>query len=119
MQTDDLGQLEEFISGTHQANLQQCGDRCYGETMYEAARILFQAIPNWGRLASTLVRLRRYGRGCGCLGWRGPEPFVFLSGWFGFGRLGSVRVGFVVVNGGGWLGTQAGVWLAAEGHGWE
>ena len=22
------GQLEEFISGTHQANLQACGDRC-------------------------------------------------------------------------------------------
>ena len=28
--------------------------------MYEAARILFQHIPNWGRMASTLVRLQRF-----------------------------------------------------------
>lgn len=27
--------------------------------MYEAARVLFAFIPNWGRLASTLVRLHR------------------------------------------------------------
>ena len=28
--------------------------------MYEPARILFQHLPNWGRLASTLVRLGRF-----------------------------------------------------------
>lgn len=28
--------------------------------MYEAARLLFTHIPNWGRLASTLVRLHRF-----------------------------------------------------------
>ena len=28
--------------------------------MYEPARILFQQLPNWGRLASTLVRLNRH-----------------------------------------------------------
>jgi len=28
--------------------------------MYDPARILFQHIPNWGRLASTLVRLGRF-----------------------------------------------------------
>ncbi len=26
--TNQMAQLEEFISGTHQANLQACGDRC-------------------------------------------------------------------------------------------
>lgn len=55
-----LEQLQEFISGTHQANLQACGDRCFEEGMYEPARILFQHIPNWGRMASTLVRLGRF-----------------------------------------------------------
>ncbi|GAX80055.1 hypothetical protein CEUSTIGMA_g7494.t1 [Chlamydomonas eustigma] len=55
-----MGQLEEFISGTHQANLQACGDRFFEEGMYDPARILFQHIPNWGRLASTLVRLARF-----------------------------------------------------------
>lgn len=55
--TGQLVELEEFIHGTHLANLQQCGDRCYDQKLYEAARILFTAIPNWGRLASTLVKL--------------------------------------------------------------
>lgn len=54
-----LEQLQEFITGTHQANLQACGDRCFDEGLNEPARILFQHIPNYGRLASTLVRLGR------------------------------------------------------------
>lgn len=35
-------------------------DRCFDEGLFEAARLLFAHIPNWGRLASTLVRLHRY-----------------------------------------------------------
>lgn len=58
--TDALGALEEFINGTHTANLQSAGDRCYEEGLYEAARVLFARIPNYGRLASTLVRLRHF-----------------------------------------------------------
>jgi clathrin heavy chain len=34
--------------------------RCFDEGLYEAARLLFAHIPNWGRLASTLVRLHRF-----------------------------------------------------------
>jgi len=34
--------------------------RCFDEGLFEAARILFAHIPNWGRLASTLVRLHRF-----------------------------------------------------------
>lgn len=30
-----LEQLQEFISGTHQANLQACGDRCFEEVSTE------------------------------------------------------------------------------------
>jgi len=28
--TNQIGALEDFISATHQANLQACGDRCVG-----------------------------------------------------------------------------------------
>lgn len=58
--TGDLGALEEFISGPHQANLQSVGDRCFDEGNFDAARIVFQHIPNWGRLASTLVKLHQF-----------------------------------------------------------
>mmetsp|Transcript_18521 Transcript_18521/g.52003 ORF Transcript_18521/g.52003 Transcript_18521/m.52003 type:complete len:1694 (+) Transcript_18521:108-5189(+) len=58
--TNQIGALEDFISATHQANLQACGDRLFNEGIYEAARILFQHIPNWARLASTLVKLNRF-----------------------------------------------------------
>jgi clathrin heavy chain len=39
------------------------GDRLFDEGHYEAARVLFAFIPNWGRLASTLVRLHRWDPG--------------------------------------------------------
>ena len=58
--TKENGPLEEFISGSHQANLQNVGDRCYEEGLYESARILFQHIPNWGKLASTLVKMHLF-----------------------------------------------------------
>lgn len=61
---NQLGALEEFITGSQQANLQSSGDRCFDEGLYEAARILYQKIPNWGRLASTFVRLHRFQVGC-------------------------------------------------------
>ena len=58
--TKENGPLEEFISGSHQANLQSVGDRCYEEGLFEAARIIFQHIPNWGKLASTLVKMHLF-----------------------------------------------------------
>lgn len=57
---DQLGPLEAFIAGSHQANLQSSGDRCFKESLFEAAKILYKKIPNWGRLASTYVRLHRF-----------------------------------------------------------
>ena len=57
---EDVGALEEFMSGTHQANLQSVGDRVFDEGMFEAARAIFAHIPNWGCLASTLVRLHQF-----------------------------------------------------------
>lgn len=38
----------------------QVGDRCYDEKMYEAAKLLYNNVSNFGRLASTLVHLGEY-----------------------------------------------------------
>lgn len=57
---DELPQLEEFLSAPNVANIQSVGDRCFDGQMYEAARILYDNISNYARLASTLVKLQRY-----------------------------------------------------------
>uniref|UniRef100_A0A7M4DYS9 Clathrin heavy chain n=1 Tax=Crocodylus porosus TaxID=8502 RepID=A0A7M4DYS9_CROPO len=58
--TNRLSELEEFISGPNNAHIQQVGDRCYDERMYEAAKLLYNNVSNFGRLASTLVHLGEY-----------------------------------------------------------
>merc|ERR1719427_854331 len=58
--TNRLADLEEFISGPNNANIQQVGDRCFNEQMYEAAKILFNNISNFARLASTVVHLGEF-----------------------------------------------------------
>lgn len=40
--------------------LLQVGDRCYEEGMYEAAKLLYNNVSNFARLASTLVHLGEY-----------------------------------------------------------
>ncbi|CAK8683084.1 clathrin heavy chain 1 [Clavelina lepadiformis] len=58
--TNRLADLEEFISGPNNANIQQVGDRCFDQKMYEAAKVLFNNISNFARLASTVVHLGEY-----------------------------------------------------------
>ena len=41
-------------------SLSQVGERCYNEGMYEAAKLLFNNISNFARLASTLVHLGEF-----------------------------------------------------------
>jgi len=38
----------------------QVGDRCYEEGMYDAAKLLYNNVSNFARLASTLVHLGEY-----------------------------------------------------------
>lgn len=59
---DRLADAESFLgtgggAGLGAGDIQRVGDRCYGEGAYEAAKILFRASGQWGRLATTLVRL--------------------------------------------------------------
>jgi clathrin heavy chain len=58
--TECIAEMEEFVSNTNSANLQIIGDRLYDEQAYKPAKILFQAIPNNARLASTHVQLGEY-----------------------------------------------------------
>lgn len=44
----------------HFFSVLQVGDRCYDEKMYEAAKLLYNNVSNFGRLASTLVHLGEY-----------------------------------------------------------
>ncbi|PNJ05856.1 CLTCL1 isoform 9 [Pongo abelii] len=58
--TSRLSELEDFINGPNNAHIQQVGDRCYEEGMYEAAKLLYSNVSNFARLASTLVHLGEY-----------------------------------------------------------
>ena len=57
---NQLADLEDFISGGNQADIQKVGDRCYDNRLYEACKILYQSIGNNQKLASTLVFLREF-----------------------------------------------------------
>ncbi|KAK4489286.1 hypothetical protein RD792_005086 [Penstemon davidsonii] len=57
---DRLGEIEEFILMPNVANLPNVGDRLYEEALYEAAKIIFAFISNWGKLAITLVKLKQF-----------------------------------------------------------
>lgn len=46
-----LPELEAFISEPNQADIQKCGDRCFDERLYEAAKILYTHVGNNQKLA--------------------------------------------------------------------
>jgi len=58
--SNSLAALEDFINGPNIAQIQVVGDRCFGEEMYEAAKLLFTNISNFGRLAEALVMLGQF-----------------------------------------------------------
>lgn len=55
--TNELGNLEEFVSGTNSARLLECGDRVFAEGRYQAGRIIFAQAKNYAKLAMCLVKL--------------------------------------------------------------
>ncbi|XP_022345311.1 clathrin heavy chain 1 isoform X2 [Crassostrea virginica] len=58
--TNRLADLEEFISGPNHANITQVADRCFDNKMYDAAKLLYNNVSNYARLAITLVHLGEY-----------------------------------------------------------
>jgi clathrin heavy chain len=57
---DQLAQMEEFINQPNVAKLSHVGERLFDEQIYKAARIIFNVIPDFGRLATSLVRLGEF-----------------------------------------------------------
>ncbi|XP_022831631.1 clathrin heavy chain [Spodoptera litura] len=58
--TGRLADLEEFISGPNHADIQKIGDRCFDDKMYNAAKLLYNNVSNFARLAITLVHLKEF-----------------------------------------------------------
>ncbi|KAH9402831.1 hypothetical protein TYRP_015590 [Tyrophagus putrescentiae] len=58
--TNRLTDLEEFISSPNHADISKIGDRCFEDKLYEPARILYDNVANYGRLAITLVHLEQF-----------------------------------------------------------
>jgi clathrin heavy chain len=55
-----LTELEELVSVPNVAKIDQIGERCYDEGLYEAAKILFVNINNNAKLALCFVHLEQY-----------------------------------------------------------
>ncbi|XP_044739664.1 clathrin heavy chain [Chrysoperla carnea] len=58
--TGRLADLEEFVSGPNHADIQKIGDRCFEDKMYDAAKLLYNNVSNFARLAITLVHLKEF-----------------------------------------------------------
>lgn len=58
--TGRMADLEEFISGPNHADISKIGDRCFDDGLYEAAKLLYNNVSNFGRLAITLVHLKEF-----------------------------------------------------------
>merc|ERR1719199_760532 len=58
--TNNLTEMEQFVNGPNVANIQNIGDRCFDEGMYQAAKILFSSINNNSKLALCHINLEEY-----------------------------------------------------------
>eukprot|EP00727_Mastigamoeba_balamuthi_P012396 m51a1_g778 putative clathrin heavy chain (1744) ;mRNA; r:599758-605568 len=58
--TNKMSELEDFVSTPNCAQIQNVGDRCFDEGLYDAAKLLFNNINNFVRLASTLIKLQDF-----------------------------------------------------------
>jgi clathrin heavy chain len=58
--------LEDFLTSPNLATVNVVGDRCFQDQLYEAAKILFNSVSNWARLATTLVCLKEHQAAVDC-----------------------------------------------------
>lgn len=64
--TKRLTEVEEFISQTHQADLEEVGDRCFERQLLNAAKLLFSSVSNHAKMACVLVKLGDYQAAVEC-----------------------------------------------------
>jgi len=55
-----MAELEEFVSSPNLADIEEVGERCADEGSFEAARMLFSSIGKYDKLASCLIRLKKF-----------------------------------------------------------
>lgn len=56
-----LTDVEEFIiTSGHKADLEDVGDRCFDIELYQAAKMMFRAVPVYSKLAHTHIKLKEY-----------------------------------------------------------
>jgi len=58
--TNKLTDLEKFVNGPNVANIQNIGDRCFDEALFNAAKICFASINNNSKLALCHINLKEY-----------------------------------------------------------
>ena len=58
--TNNLTELEKFVNGPNVANIQNIGDKCFSEGLYQAAKILYININNNSKLALCHIHLEEY-----------------------------------------------------------
>ncbi|ORX61465.1 clathrin heavy chain [Hesseltinella vesiculosa] len=64
--TDRLTDLEDMLSGPTVAQVQEIGDRCFQDHLFEAAKLMYQNVSNYASLARTLVYLKDYQGAVDC-----------------------------------------------------
>lgn len=57
---NNLSELEQLLHAPNTADIRGLGDRCFKESLYEAAKTLYQSVNAFGPLATTLVRLHQF-----------------------------------------------------------
>merc|ERR1719253_786169 len=58
--TNNLTELEQFVTGPNVSNIQNIGDRCLSEGLYHAAKVLFTSINNNSKLALCHIHLEEF-----------------------------------------------------------
>jgi clathrin heavy chain len=58
--TNKLTDLEKFVNGPNVANIQNIGDKCFDEGLFNAAKICFTSINNNSKLALCHINLKEY-----------------------------------------------------------
>lgn len=64
--TNRLQEIETFVARPNLAQIQLVADRCYEAKIYSAAQLLYSAIANYTKLATTLVHLREFAAAVDC-----------------------------------------------------
>lgn len=63
---DRLDDMEKFLKQSNVADLEEIGDKLYKAKNYKAAKLIYESISNYAKLASTLVYLKDYQAAVDC-----------------------------------------------------